>query len=204
MDHTCIRLTECGHRRLGPLAMPGDGICRRTVASDPRLRGSMASRRRVSGLKATSGGRSLGHCRRPSRRIRRWPIPGRGRPALLGQPPVRAQARHSLAQAAPGTWLWQWAHLLAPLGRLAGLGRAAAPAPMRLDRRGKPAASHRVIPAASIGIATDIKKQQGGTASHSPALLLSGRLGDPGATRTRDTQFRKLLLYPPELRGLVR
>ena len=25
--------------------------------------------------------------------------------------------------------------------------------------------------------------------------------GDPGKTRTSDTQFRKLLLYPPELRG---
>ena len=28
-----------------------------------------------------------------------------------------------------------------------------------------------------------------------------GRYGDPGKTRTSDTQFRKLLLYPPELRG---
>jgi hypothetical protein len=27
------------------------------------------------------------------------------------------------------------------------------------------------------------------------------RDGDPGKTRTSDTQFRKLLLYPPELRG---
>jgi hypothetical protein len=27
--------------------------------------------------------------------------------------------------------------------------------------------------------------------------------GDPGKTRTSDTQFRKLLLYPPELRGHV-
>ena len=27
------------------------------------------------------------------------------------------------------------------------------------------------------------------------------RCGDPGKTRTSDTQFRKLLLYPPELRG---
>ena len=27
------------------------------------------------------------------------------------------------------------------------------------------------------------------------------RSGDPGKTRTSDTQFRKLLLYPPELRG---
>ena len=26
-------------------------------------------------------------------------------------------------------------------------------------------------------------------------------VGDPGVARTRDTQFRKLLLYPPELRG---
>jgi hypothetical protein len=25
--------------------------------------------------------------------------------------------------------------------------------------------------------------------------------GDPGKTRTSDKQFRKLLLYPPELRG---
>ena len=25
--------------------------------------------------------------------------------------------------------------------------------------------------------------------------------GDPGKIRTSDTQFRKLLLYPPELRG---
>ena len=29
----------------------------------------------------------------------------------------------------------------------------------------------------------------------------AGRNGDPGKTRTSDTQFRKLLLYPPELRG---
>ena len=29
------------------------------------------------------------------------------------------------------------------------------------------------------------------------------RNGDPGKTRTSDTQFRKLLLYPPELRGHV-
>ena len=28
--------------------------------------------------------------------------------------------------------------------------------------------------------------------------------GDPGKTRTSDTQFRKLLLYPPELRGHFR
>ena len=27
--------------------------------------------------------------------------------------------------------------------------------------------------------------------------------GDPGKIRTSDTQFRKLLLYPPELRGHV-
>ena len=27
--------------------------------------------------------------------------------------------------------------------------------------------------------------------------------GDPGKIRTSDTQFRKLLLYPPELRGLA-
>ena len=27
--------------------------------------------------------------------------------------------------------------------------------------------------------------------------------GDPGLIRTADTQFRKLLLYPPELRGHV-
>jgi hypothetical protein len=32
--------------------------------------------------------------------------------------------------------------------------------------------------------------------------FLSGQRGDPGVTRTPDTQFRKLLLYPPELRGL--
>ena len=32
----------------------------------------------------------------------------------------------------------------------------------------------------------------------------SGRSGDPGKTRTSDTQFRKLLLYPPELRGHFR
>src|SRR3972149_849390 len=30
-----------------------------------------------------------------------------------------------------------------------------------------------------------------------------GRNGAPGVTRTPGTQFRKLLLYPPELRGLV-
>jgi hypothetical protein len=29
------------------------------------------------------------------------------------------------------------------------------------------------------------------------------RNGDPGKIRTSDTQFRKLLLYPPELRGHV-
>src|SRR5208337_3081365 len=29
------------------------------------------------------------------------------------------------------------------------------------------------------------------------------RRGDPGKTRTSDTQFRKLLLYPPELRGHI-
>src|ERR1039458_2878212 len=28
-------------------------------------------------------------------------------------------------------------------------------------------------------------------------------IGAPGKTRTSDTQFRKLLLYPPELRGHV-
>jgi hypothetical protein len=28
--------------------------------------------------------------------------------------------------------------------------------------------------------------------------------GDPGKTRTSDKQFRKLLLYPPELRGHFR
>jgi hypothetical protein len=32
----------------------------------------------------------------------------------------------------------------------------------------------------------------------------SRRNGDPGKTRTSDTQFRKLLLYPPELRGHFR
>ena len=32
---------------------------------------------------------------------------------------------------------------------------------------------------------------------------LTKRNGDPGKTRTSDTQFRKLLLYPPELRGHV-
>ena len=30
---------------------------------------------------------------------------------------------------------------------------------------------------------------------------VKGKSGDPGKTRTSDTQFRKLLLYPPELRG---
>lgn len=30
---------------------------------------------------------------------------------------------------------------------------------------------------------------------------LNSRSGDPGKIRTSDTQFRKLLLYPPELRG---
>jgi hypothetical protein len=30
---------------------------------------------------------------------------------------------------------------------------------------------------------------------------ISVEYGDPGKTRTSDTQFRKLLLYPPELRG---
>ncbi len=29
-----------------------------------------------------------------------------------------------------------------------------------------------------------------------------GKIGVPGVTRTRDPQFRKLLLYPAELRGL--
>ena len=32
---------------------------------------------------------------------------------------------------------------------------------------------------------------------------ITERNGDPGKTRTSDTQFRKLLLYPPELRGHV-
>jgi hypothetical protein len=27
-------------------------------------------------------------------------------------------------------------------------------------------------------------------------VFMSANSGDPGATRTRDTQFRKLLLYP--------
>ena len=35
------------------------------------------------------------------------------------------------------------------------------------------------------------------------AILFNRRNGDPGKTRTSDTQFRKLLLYPPELRGHV-
>ena len=30
-----------------------------------------------------------------------------------------------------------------------------------------------------------------------------GTVGDPGKIRTSDTQFRKLLLYPPELRGHI-
>ena len=34
-------------------------------------------------------------------------------------------------------------------------------------------------------------------------LFLSYLNGDPGLIRTADTQFRKLLLYPPELRGHV-
>ena len=33
------------------------------------------------------------------------------------------------------------------------------------------------------------------------AVTGSGAVGLPGATRTPDTQFRKLLLYPSELQG---
>jgi hypothetical protein len=32
-------------------------------------------------------------------------------------------------------------------------------------------------------------------------LLKSGKIGDPGWTRTTDLQLRRLLLYPAELRG---
>ncbi len=39
--------------------------------------------------------------------------------------------------------------------------------------------------------------------SHS-AQDFQEKYGDPGKTRTSDTQFRKLLLYPPELRGHLR
>ncbi len=35
------------------------------------------------------------------------------------------------------------------------------------------------------------------------ADVLRREHGDPGKIRTSDTQFRKLLLYPPELRGLL-
>ena len=31
--------------------------------------------------------------------------------------------------------------------------------------------------------------------------ILASKSGTPGATRTRDTRFRKPLLYPPELQG---
>ena len=39
------------------------------------------------------------------------------------------------------------------------------------------------------------------TVSGTSAKLLIADYGDPGLIRTADTQFRKLLLYPSELRG---
>ena len=37
--------------------------------------------------------------------------------------------------------------------------------------------------------------------NHSANVLILNRIGVPGRTRTCDPQFRKLLLYPAELRG---
>jgi hypothetical protein len=49
------------------------------------------------------------------------------------------------------------------------------------------------------GIHVEVKTQ-----TWKPAMLANwGRCGDPGLIRTGDLQFRKLLLYPPELRGHV-
>src|ERR1035437_2535670 len=53
------------------------------------------------------------------------------------------------------------------------------------------------------GVAESKRAEQRSLPDHKKVLsgCNAGRNGDPGKTRTSDTQFRKLLLYEPELRG---